>query len=250
MTASPTGEAIIAVFPHLLPLENVRKTSGNRRSVQRGTWLRLTRRITGYTPPSCRGKMQVRRGARGFLDGSVQRRTWPRENANATKYDVAFYRQKKLNPCLFGRGFIHIFSCKNAVTFYYPCLFELNFGLRSYAALWYLRIFSYLHSSHVKFIGLLPRFIFFVKVPFWRRDINHRSRTSFNKFFNRFRPLVGRLYVYVGVSPSFLVFIEVTTIIVVYLLFTYFPLLSFHGYAFSVHQGLFCPSLRFRLLLY
>ena len=41
------------------------------------------------------------------------------------------------------------------------------------------------------------------------------------------------IYVYVGVSPSFLIFLEVTTVIVVYLLFTYFPLLSFHGYAFQ-----------------
>ena len=58
-------------------------------------------------------------------------------------------------------------------------------------ALW-LRIFSYLHSSHITFIGLLPRFIFFVKVLFRRRDINHFSRTSFNKFLNLCRPLVGK----------------------------------------------------------
>ena len=43
---------------------------------------------------------------------------------------------------------------------------------------------------------------------------------------------------YVGVSPSFSVFIEVTTIIVVYLLFTYFPFLSFHGHAFRVRSKL------------
>ncbi len=45
------------------------------------------------------------------------------------------------------------------------------------------------------------------------------------------------IYVYVGVSPSFLSFLEVTTVIVVYLLFTYFPLLSFCGYAFSACQS-------------
>ena len=39
-------------------------------------------------------------------------------------------------------------------------------------ALW-LRIFSYLHSSHITFIGLLPRFIFFVKVPFRSSENNH-----------------------------------------------------------------------------
>ena len=55
-----------------------------------------------------------------------------------------------------------------------------------------LRIFSYLHSSHITFIGLLPRFIFFAKVPFGRWDINHFLRTSLNKFSYHCRPLVGR----------------------------------------------------------
>ena len=90
----PLEKPSLRYSPHLLPWENVRKTSGNRRSVQRSTWLKFPRRITGYTPPSCRGKMQVRRGARGFLDGSVQRRTWLRLTRRITGYTPPSCRWK------------------------------------------------------------------------------------------------------------------------------------------------------------
>ena len=69
--------------------------------------------------------------------------------------------------------------------------FRTQFRIAAHCRAFILRIFSYLHSSHITFIGLLPLFIFFVKVPFGR-GINHFRRTSFNKISNHFRPLVGR----------------------------------------------------------
>ena len=49
-----------------------------------------------------------------------------------------------------------------------------------------------MHSSHITFIGLLPRFLFFVKVPFRRWDRNHRSVPPLTNFLNLCRPPVGR----------------------------------------------------------
>ena len=103
---------------------------------------------------------------------------------------------------------------------FYPFLFEFNFAMRT-LPLFLFYGYYYLHSSHITFIGLLPRFIFFAKVPFRYRDVNHFHRTSFNKFPLHCRlPSVG-IYVYVGVSSSFLVFLEATQIISVYLLFSF-----------------------------
>lgn len=86
---------------------------------------------------------------------------------------------------------INIFSCKNAIHFLLSVSFRTQFRIATYCRAVSLRIFPYLHSSHITFIGLLPLFIFFVKVPFWRW-INHFLRTSSNKFFNLCRPPVGR----------------------------------------------------------
>ena len=128
------------------------------------------------------------------------------------------------------------------ILFSYPCLFWTQFPCGSTHAITTESI--YLHPLLNAFIGLLPRFIFFVKVPSWRRIENHRSVPPLTKFLKFCRlPSVGT-YVYVGVSPSFVSFREVTTIIVVYLLFAYFPFLSFHGHAFRVFAGLSLQPLR------
>ena len=136
-----------------------------------------------------------------------------------------YYDKTTINPCHPDRGVIFLFNCKNASLFLLSVSFRTQFRI-AVKPRFSLRIFSYLHSSHITFIGLLPHFIFFVKVPFRRWDINHFLRTSLNKFLPLPTSRRQGHYVYVGVSPSFLVFLEVTTVIVVYLLFTYFPFLS------------------------
>ena len=149
---------------------------------------------------------------------------------------------KKEPPANLTGGNPYIFSCKSAFFLYDPCLFWTQFpcGLRHAITTESI----YLHPLLNAFIGLLPRFILFVKEPSWRRIENHRSVPPLTKIFKLFRlPSVGT-YVYVGVSPSFVSFLEVTTIIVVYLLFAYFPFLSFHGHAFRVFTGLSLQPLR------
>ena len=103
------------------------------------------------------------------LSGKNAARLKPAPSYNSTA--IAF--SQKTNPCQPDRGVFFILSCKNAFFLLLSVSFWTQFPCGLPTLL--LRISIYLHSSHIAFIGLLPRFIFFVKVPSWRGIKNHLS---------------------------------------------------------------------------
>ena len=112
--------------------------------------------------------------------------------------------RKKLLPRSITGVFIVFNFSRAFLILYYPCLFELNFTVRSIPR--FLYGYYALRSSINSFIGLYLRVPFFVKVPL--KAFFHGFFTSFNfilfsRYFYRLPQTVGVSLVVIATTPPF-----------------------------------------------